>query len=333
MSNLDLSTTYLGLRLSNPFIAGASPLGDDLDTVRRLEDAGCAAIVLRSVFEEQISEARNGRIHEMDPLDSRFARVVSYFPKPESYVFTPDTYLEHLRRVKAAVRIPVIGSINGISPRAWMTFAKNMQEAGADAVELNMYELVTDLDQGGESVEYMQREIVKDLKHELRIPLAVKLLPYFTAFAHVARGLEKAGADGLVLFNRFLQPDIDLESMAVRRTFDLSTNAELPIRLRWLAILRGQLACSLAATGGVELPADAIKALLCGADAVQLVSTILRRGPSYIATMRAELSRWMAASDFGSLSAVCGRLRISESDEASWFERAQYIRVLQTTTG
>ena len=332
MPDLDLSTTYLGLRLANPFIAGASPLGDDFDTVRRLEDSGCAAIVLRSVFEEQISEARNGRIHEMDPLDPRFARVLSYFPKPESYVFTPNAYLEHLRRMKAAVNMPVIASINGTTPRAWMTFAKDLQDAGADALELNMYELVTDLDLGGETVEYLQRQMVKDLKHELRIPVSVKVLPYFTSFAHVASGLEKAGADGLVLFNRFLQPDIDLDAMTVRRTFDLSTNAELPLRLRWLAILRGRIHCSLAATGGIETPADAVKALLCGADAVQMVSTLLRHGPAYVATMRAELDRWMAASDFGSVAAFRGRLSLSVADDASWFERASYIRVLQTTT-
>lgn len=333
MPDIDLTTKYLGLTLKNPFVAGASRLGDDLGNVRRLEDSGCAAIVLRSIFEEQISESRSGRIHEMDPLDSRFARVLSYFPKPDEYVFTPDTYLEHLRRVKAAVGIPVIASINGVTPRAWMTYATDLQAAGADALELNVYELVTSPEQSVEAAEYGQRQMLKDLKHELRIPIAVKLLPYFTAFARTALEFEKAGADGLVIFNRFLQPDIDLESMSMRRTFDLSTNAELPLRLRWLAILRGKLRCSLAATGGVETPSDAIKALLAGADAVQVVSTILRHGPTFFSTLRTELARWMAAADFGTLKSVRGHLRLADADNPEWFERAQYIRVLQTTTG
>ena len=275
MSPTDLSTTYLGLPLANPFMAGASPLGDHLDTVRRLEDAGCAAIVLHSLFEEQITQAESGRIHQMDPLDREFATVLSYFPQPEQYALSPDAYLEHLRRVKSAVKIPVIGSLNGTSPTAWLKFAQLIEQAGADAIELNMYEVVTEPDQSALVVENGLRQVVRDVKHELKIPVAVKLSPFFTAFGHVAREFDRAGADGLVLFNRFLQPDIDVQHLAVSPHLELSNSAELLLRLRWLAILHGRLRCSLAVTGGVATPNDGIKAILAGAHAVQMVSAIL----------------------------------------------------------
>jgi dihydroorotate dehydrogenase (fumarate) len=328
MTSIDLSTTYLGLRLASPYIAGASPLGDHLDTVRRLEDGGCAAIVLHSLFEEQVSEMQTGRVHEMDPLDPQFARILSDFPKPEQYVFSPAQYLEHIRRAKEAVHIPVIASLNGTSPRAWLSFATDVAAAGANAIELNTYEVVTDAAQSAAAIEFSQYEMVKALKHTLKIPVSVKVAPFFTAFANVAREFERAGADGLVLFNRFLQPDIDLAGMAVWPKLSLSTAAELPLRLRWLAILRDQLQCSLAASGGVEAPADGIKALLAGADAVQLVSTVLRYGPSYFATMRDELSRWMAAAGFASLADVRGRLSHARTDDPGAYERAQYLQTL-----
>ena len=198
MGVVDLSTTYLGLRLENPFMVGASPLADHLDTVRRLEDAGCAAIVLHSLFEEQISQEESGRIHNMDPLDRLFAGVVSYFPEPETYALRPDEYLEHLRRVKDAVKIPVIGSLNGTSSESWLKFAKRIEQAGADALELNLYEVITEPDQSGMAIEAGMRRIVRELQSELRIPLAVKLSPYFTALANTALELERAGARGLV---------------------------------------------------------------------------------------------------------------------------------------
>jgi dihydroorotate dehydrogenase (fumarate) len=328
MAPIDLSTTYLGLRLSNPFMAGASPLADHLDTVRRLEDAGCAAIVLHSLFEEQISRAESGRIHHLDPLDRQFAAIVSYFPEPERFALGPDEYLGHLRRVKEAIDIPVIGSLNGTTAETWLKFAKLIEQAGADALELNVYEVVTEADQTAIAVENKLRQIVQNLKHELKIPIAVKLSPYFTAFANVARELEGAGADGLVLFNRFLQPDIDIRHLAVWPRLDLSTSVELLVRLRWLAILRGQVRCSLAATGGVETPTDGIKAILAGADVVQIVSAILRHGPSYFASMRDEIRRWMESLEFARLDDVRGRLSLTGTEAPSAFERAQYIRTL-----
>ena len=328
MSSIDLSTTYLGLRLTSPFMAGASPLGDSLDTVKRLEDAGCAAIVLHSLFEEQISQAESGRIHHMDPLDNQFATELSYYPAPDWYALGPHEYLEHLRRVKDAVGIPVIGSLNGTTAEAWLTFAKLIEQAGADALELNAYEVVTDLDQSALTVEEELKQVVSDLKLALKIPIAVKLSPFFTAFGNVARGLDQAGADGLVLFNRFQQPDIDIQHMAVWPHLELSDSTELPLRLRWLAILHGAVRPSLAVTGGVATPTDGIKALLAGADAVQMVSAILRHGPVYFSVMRDELRRFMESLEFTRLDQVRGRLSLAKADAPSAFERAQYIRTI-----
>ncbi len=325
---VDVSTTYLGLKLASPFITGASPLGDHLDTVRRLEDAGCGAIVLHSLFEEQISLAQTGRIRNLDPLDPEFATVMSYFPESDAYALRPHEYLEHLRRVKSAVRIPVIASLNGTSAESWLKFAMLLEQAGADAVELNMYQVVTDPADTGMTVERQLRQIVQNLAHELRIPVAVKLSPHFTAFANVACELEHAGAGGLVIFNRFLQPDIDMRHLAVWPRLELSTSAELLLRLRWLAILRGQVRGSLAVTGGVATPADGIKAILAGADAVQMVSAILRHGPSYFRSMRGELERWMQSFGFSRLDQVRGRLSLARTESPSAFERAQYVRTL-----
>ena len=328
MTSIDLSTSYLGLKLPHPFMTGASPLGDHLDTVRELEDAGCAAIVLHSLFEEQISQEQSGRIHHMDPLDPQFSNVLSYFPEPDSYALGPDEYLEHIRRVKAAVKIPVIGSLNGTTAEAWLRFATLIEQAGADAIELNMYEIVTDADQTAFAVEDGLKQIVENLKRELKIPVAVKLSAFFTAFGNVARELDRAGADGLVLFNRFLQPDIDIRHMTVWPHLELSDSAELLLRLRWLAILRGRLRCSVAVTGGVATPNDGIKALLAGADVVQMVSAILRHGPSYFTLMRDELTRWMESLQFARLDEVRGRLSLSKTEAPTAFERAQYIRTV-----
>lgn len=328
MSSPDLSTTYLGLHLANPFMTGASPLADHLDTARRLEDAGCSAIVLHSLFEEQISQADSGRIRHLDPLDRQFAAVISYFPEADTYALGPDEYLEHLKRLKDALSIPVIGSLNGTTAEAWLKFGRLIEQAGADAVELNTYEVVTEAEQTGLAVEGDLRQIVVDLKRELRIPIAVKLSPYFTALANVGRELERAGASALVMFNRFLQPDIDVRHLAVWPRLELSTSAELLIRLRWLAIMRNQVRCSLAASGGVATPNDAIKALLAGADVVQLVSAILRGGPSCFVSMQKDLRRWMETLEFARIDDFRGRVSMTKVEDRSAFERAQYIRTL-----
>jgi dihydroorotate dehydrogenase (fumarate) len=264
----------------------------------------------------------------MDPLDRDFTTVLSYFPEPDSYALGPDDYLEHVRRVKAAVDIPVIGSLNGTTAETWLRFAKLIEQAGADAIELNAYEVITDVDQTSLTVENDLNQIVDDLKRDLKIPIAVKLSPFFTAFGNVASRLDRAGTDGLVLFNRFLQSDIDIEHMAVWPRLALSDSSELLLRLRWLAILRGRVRCSLAVTGGVATPHDGIKALLAGADVVQMVSAILRQGPSYFRLMRNELIRWMESLELGRLDDIRGRLSLAKTEAPSAFERAQYIRTL-----
>ena len=328
---MNLETRYLGLTLAHPFMVGASPLADHLDTVKRLEDGGAAAIVLRSLFEEQITMAESARIHQMDPFDKQFANAISGFPRPETYPLAPTEYLEHLRRVKDAVRIPVIASLNGMTGESWVRFATSIEQAGADALELNIYEMATDPDDSALAIEARIRDVVVDLKRSIRMPIAVKLGPFFTAFGHVARQLDRAGANGLVLFNRFYQPDIDVLGLTAVPHLDLSTSAELLLRLRWLSALHGRVRCSLAVTGGVATPVDGIKSILAGAHAVQLVSAILRHGPPYFNAMREGLARWMESKAFSSIEEVRGRIDGRTAD-ANLFERANYIRTLQSWT-
>lgn len=327
---MDTTTTYLGMRLDHPFIAGASPMSANLDTVRRLEDAGCAAIVMHSLFEEQITQADAGRIHHMDPLDVRFAEGLSYYPPPTEYLFAPRDYLEHLRQVKAAVRMPVIASLNGTSAESWLKYGRLIQDAGADGLEINLYEVVTNATVPGIAIETRLRDLVLELKRTLRIPVAVKLSPFFTAFANVAAQLDRAGADGLVMFNRFYQPDIDIQRMTATPTLELSRHDELLLRLRWIAILYGRVRASLALTGGVETANDGIKGILAGAHVVQLVSVLLRHGPHFIGTMRQSLVRWMEWQRIGTLDEMRGRVSLATVADAGAFERAQYIRALHT---
>ncbi len=327
---MDTQTSYLGLRLTHPFIAGASPFGYHVDTVKRLEDGGCAAVVLHSLFEEQITFAAKGRIHHMDPFDREFAANVSYFPPSSDYALGPDEYALHVSRVKAAVKIPVIGSLNGTSAESWLRFSSLIEQAGADALELNLYEVATDLRVPGAAIEQQLVQVVTELKRVLKIPVAVKLSPFFAAFGNVARRLDAAGADGLVLFNRFYQPDIDIKTMTPSPYLELSTSSELLLRLRWLAILYGRVRPSLAVTGGVVTPNDGIKALLAGADAVQMVSAILRHGPAYVGAMRHGLEQWMEWHKIMAVDDVRGRVSLEKTADPAAFERANYIRALQS---
>jgi dihydroorotate dehydrogenase (fumarate) len=327
---MDTTTSYLGFRLLHPFIAGASPFGYHLDTVKRLEDAGCAAIVLHSLFEEQITTAAEGTIAHMSVHDSEFAEPVAYFPSSADYAYTPDAYAQHVSRVKRSVRIPVIASLNGRTTEAWLRFATIIEQAGADGLELNIYDVVTDLDVSGMAIERELSDVVKALKRILKIPIAVKLSPYFAAFGNVAKQLDQAGADGLVIFNRFYQPDIDINTMESVPRVELSTSAELLLRLRWLAILHGRIRPSLAVTGGVVTPNDGIKAILAGADAVQMVSALLRHGPAYIASMRRALEQWMEWNKLTRLDEVRGRSSLQNTRDRAAFERANYIRTLQS---
>ena len=327
---MDTSTSYLGFRLPHPFIAGASPLCYHLDSIKRLEDNGCAAVVLHSLFEEQITLAADRRIRHMDPLDREFASAVGHFPPAGEYPLTPDEYAEHVRRVKQAVAIPVIGSLNGTSAESWLSFSRIIEQAGADALELNLYEVVTDFDMSSSAIEHQLIGIVTELRRTLKVPIAVKVSPFFTAFANMARRLDAAGAAGLVMFNRFYQPDIDIKTMTPSPEIDLSTSAELLLRVRWLAILHGHVRSSLAVTGGVATPNDGIKALLAGADVVQLVSAILRHGPAYFSVMRRGLEQWMEWFKLTRLDEVRGRASLKHTADPAAFERANYIRALQS---
>ncbi|HET7698987.1 MAG TPA: dihydroorotate dehydrogenase-like protein [Vicinamibacterales bacterium] len=322
-------TVYLGLRLAHPFIAGASPLSAKLRDVRRLEDANAAAIVLHSLFEEQITEAESGQIHGVDPLeDAGFAPLIDTFPAAREYRLAPDEYLEHLRRVKAAVGIPVIASLNGTSRGQWMKYGVQLEQAGADALEVNIYRVLSEFSVSAETVENDLVQAVRDLKSTLKIPLALKLPPFYTAFANLASRLDQAGVDGLVLFNRFYQPDINLRTLTATPALSLSRRSELLLRLRWLAILHGRVRASLAATGGVESANDGVKAVLAGAHAVQVVSALLRHGPGFLAAIVNGFSAWMERHDVARLDDVRGRVSLQNAAAPANFERASYIRTL-----
>ncbi|HEV8393688.1 MAG TPA: dihydroorotate dehydrogenase-like protein [Vicinamibacterales bacterium] len=329
---MDTTTSYLGLRLAHPFIAGASPMGYNLDTIKRLEDAGCAAVVLHSLFEEQISLATEGRVAHVDALDPRFANIVADYPPPKDYKFGPDGYAQHLARVKAAVGIPVIASLNGHTGESWLKFAQIIEQAGADALEFNYYDIATDLTVPAAAVEDALVTAVGNLTRTIRIPVAVKLTPFYTSFGNLAAALDAAGASGLVLFNRFYQSDVRTRTMTLEPQAELSTSAELPLRLHWLALLHGRVRPSLAVSGGVATPDDGIKALLAGADAVQIVSAILRHGPGHIAAMRQGLERWLEWQHIETVSQMVGRAGLQASPDPAAFERAHYIRTLQSWT-
>jgi dihydroorotate dehydrogenase (fumarate) len=327
---MDLCTTYLGLPLAHPLMPGASPLVDDLDTVKRLEDAGASAIVMHSLFEEQISHEREGISRAMDVQAESSPEAASYFPAPEDFHLGPDRYLEQIRKIRATVSIPVIASLNGVTDSGWLSYAKLMQAAGAHALELNVYRIAADPNVQGTVIEHEVENILRSVKRGLGIPVAVKLPPFFTSFANVARQLDDLGADGLVLFNRFYQPDIDVDLLEPVPALQLSDSSDLLLRLRWLAILSGRVRCSLAATGGVHTPLDLVKAIMAGANAVQIVSAILRHGPRQISALKQGLSEWMEKHEYESVAQMTGAVSHRTSADPAAFERANYMRVLQS---
>jgi dihydroorotate dehydrogenase (fumarate) len=327
---MQTDTSYLGLRLPHPFVAGASPFSYRVDSVRRLEDGGCAAVVLHSLFEEQVGMVEEGRVAHMNPADARFAEMVGYFPAAADYAYGPDEYVEHIHRITQAVKIPVIGSMNGRTGESWLKFAQMIEQAGAAALEINWYQVNTSAGASSLAVEDELVDMIRDTKRMLKIPVAVKLSPFFTAFANVAHEVDEAGADGLVLFNRFYQPDIDIRAIKVVPRVELSTSAELPLRLRWIAILCGRVRASLAVTGGVATPQDGIKCVLAGADVVQMVSALLRHGPTYVAVMREGLEHWLESQQMGSLAEARGLLSHQTTKDPAAYERANYIRTLQS---
>jgi len=330
---MDLRTRYLGFELEHPLVVGASPLADDLDLVRRLEDAGAAAIVLRSRFEEQLSPRRLAASQQLLEDDGSFSDALSYLPHADEFAVSRDEYLEQLLRIKRAVRVPVVASLNGTTLGGWLAHARMLEQAGADALELNLYQLVTDPAADSRAVEEREVEMVSAVCDAVLVPVAVKLSPYYTSLVHFASRLEGAGAGGLVLFNRFYQSDIELESLEVRPRLHLSSPRELLLRLRWIAILRGPLRCSLAATGGVHAAEDVVKAVLCGADAVQIVSVLLRHGPERLASLRSELGEWLERHECDALGDLAGALSLERCPDPAAFERAQYLWTLQSGRG
>jgi dihydroorotate dehydrogenase (fumarate) len=327
---VDLSTTYLGFHLPSPLMPGASPLVDNLDTVRRLEDAGASAIVMHSLFEEQITAESAAASRYMDDYEDWHAEATSYFPRRDEFALGPDHYLEQLRRIKQAVRVPVIGSLNGTTVGGWTRYAGLMQEAGADALELNVYHVATDPLEDAAAVERRVVEVAREVRESVTVPLAVKLSPFYSSLPHLARRLDDEGADGLVLFNRFYQPDIDLETLEAAPKLHLSESSELLLRLRWLAVLSGRVRASLAASGGVHTSHDALKAAMAGAHAVQVVSALLQHGPQYLRTLRDGMARWLEEHEYESLRQLHRSMSLERCPDPRAFERGNYMRILQS---
>ena len=321
---MDLSTTYLGMRLPHPLIVGSGPLGDDLDNARALEDAGAALLVLRSLYEEEITGEQMDAFLNVEGHSDSFAEAGTYAPDPLSAV-GPDEYLEHLRMVKAAVRIPVMASLNCVTPGAWMAYAGLLEQAGADGLELHIYHAASDMTSSAADVERQAVEMVREVKRSLRIPVAVKLAPLFTAFANFAQQLlDGAGADGLVLFTRFHRADIDVDELEVIRSLPLSDSSELPLRLRGAAALAGRVRGSIAISGGIHTAIDVIKATMVGAHAAQMVSALLRHGPGHLGQLRRDVESWMEDHEWSSLNEMRGNMGFDRVPDPAAYERANF---------
>jgi dihydroorotate dehydrogenase (fumarate) len=330
---VDLSTKYLGFELPHPFMPGASPLADNLDVVRRLEDAGAAAIVMRSLFEEQLTGEQLASHSFMEVPAESFAEAHSYMPWPHEFRLGPEQYLEQLRKVKEIVSIPLIASLNGTSPKGWLEYGRSMVEAGADALELNVYEIATNPDESPEMLEKRVLEMVRVVSSQTSVPISIKLSPFYTSLVHLASRLDQADVQGMILFNRFYQPDIDVEELEIVPTLRLSDSSELLLRLHWLALLSGRVKASLAVSGGVHTALDAVKALMTGAQAVQLVSALLQRGPQHLQTMREGLTRWMEEHEYDSLQQMVGCMNFLRCPDPKGLERVNYMRMLQSWKG
>lgn len=327
----DLSTTYLGLQLSSPLVPSASPLSKGIDNIKRMEDAGAAAVVMYSLFEEQINHESNELDYFLAHGTESFAEALSYLPEPSSFYLTPEKYLEHIRRAKESVNIPIIGSLNGVSRGGWTKYARKIEQAGADALELNIYYLPTDPLMPSHEVELAYYDLVKDVKSSVTIPVAVKLSPYFTNMAHTARRLDEAGANALVLFNRFYQPDIDLETLEIVPRATLSTphspNA-LRLPLTWIGILYGRVKAQLALTSGVHSAEDALKGLMVGATVTMMASELLLHGISRIAEIKSGMIRWMEEHEYESVNQLKGSMSQKSVASPAAFERAHYMRAI-----
>ncbi len=330
---MDLRTTYMGMELKHPIVASSSPLAGSVANIKRLEDAGASAVVLFSLFEEQLKHDSAAMEHLMTAGTESFAESLSYFPEVDDYTVGPDTYLDLLRRSSAAVDIPVIGSLNGITNTGWIEYAQLMQQAGARGIELNIYYIPADLTTSGREVEDRYLDIVKAVKAAVTVPVAVKLSPFFSAIGAMAKSLDDAGADALVLFNRFYQPDFDLDRLEVAPNLHLSTPDEIRLPLLWIAVLYGKLRASLGATRGVHTPIEVVKYLMAGADAVMTTSALLKNGISYISILRDGLKTWMEIHQYESVAQMKGSMSQQNVADPTAFERANYIKTLESYKG
>jgi dihydroorotate dehydrogenase (fumarate) len=327
---VDLTTTYMGLELKNPVVPSASPLSADLDTVKRLEEAGAAAITLHSLFEEQIEFEAEALTHFLEQGTDSYAEALSYFPEVHEYRRQPDDYVEHIRACKEAVDIPIIASLNGVSLGGWTGYARKFEEAGADAIELNVYFIPTNDTLMSYDVEDLYVKLLKEVKKQISIPVAMKLSPYFSAMPHVASMLDAEGADALVLFNRFYQPDLDIEALEVASNLVLSTPVEMRLPMRWIAILYGRLDCSMALTSGIHSAEDVIKAVMVGADVANVCSVLLKEGVGKIDELLQGLYAWMEEHEYESVEQMKGSMSHRSVAEPAAFERANYMKMLNS---
>ena len=327
---MDLSTKYLGMNLRNPLVPSASPLSDNVDNIKRMEDAGASAIVLHSLFEEQMTREREALAHHLEHGTESFAESLTYLPATVPFRVGPEGYLNKIRKARESVAIPIIASLNGVSIGGWVDYARKMQEAGANALELNVYMIPTDPARSAAEIEQTYLDILKAVKSVVSIPVAMKLSPYFSSMAGMARRLDEAGADALVLFNRFYQPDVDLETLEIRPNVLLSTPQALRLPLRWIAILYGRVKADLAATSGVHSGHDVLKVLLAGANVAQLCSVLLQNGIGQIRKIEKEMTEWMGAHEYESVAQLRGSMSQKNCADPSAFERAQYMQAVLT---
>lgn len=327
---VDLSTQYLGLKLKNPLVPSSSPLSKHLDSARSLEDAGAAALVMHSLFEEKIEEEDGNMARFLHQQSLGHGEADSFHPLPGNYQSYEEKYLEHLEALKSSLEIPVIASLNGTTPGGWVDYATSLEQAGADALELNVYYIPASSKESGTEVEQRYLEILRSLRQAINIPIAMKLSPQFSSVAHMAAQLEEAGADGLVLFNRFYQPDIDLDTLEVVPELELSSSEESLMRIRWIAILYGRTRCSLAITGGVHNARDVLKSLLAGADVAHMCSALLRRGPGHLAVVLRALSEWLEEREYESVEQLKGSISHLNATDSAAFLRSNYMRVLES---
>ena len=330
---MDLTTQYMGLQLKNPLVLSASPLTGELDNFKRLEDAGVAAVVIHSLFEEQIRQEENALAYHTAQGTESFPEALTYFPEPQDYILGPQEYLEQISRAKKAVKIPVIASLNGYTHGGWTEYAKMMEEAGADAIELNIYFLPISPSVSGKEIDMAYIETLKAVRAQVKIPVAVKMNPYFSSIAGMAKQFQDAGANGLVLFNRFYQPDIDIENLEVVPNLQLSSYQSSRLPLRWIAILYGQLTANLAATSGIHAARDVIKMIMAGADVTMVCSVLLTKGIDHAAQILKEVEEWLKAHGHDSISKIKGVMSQQSCPDPEAFERANYMKVLRDYKG